>query len=750
MKQFRTTIFLLLFIAAPFLSKGQDAYDDLPPNNDYNVKAAQIRAEVWAWDIPAFKNYSVPEKYAGESAVILARHRMIDASAQKGNVFRAFFLGDASGRMFYTDIDRQMVKINDQAALDKFSEFSFKEESKYSNYGIRMDIAQTVLGARIIKPDGSITEVDVSGISVSMTEGKDNEESYKKLAIPELQKGDILDWFVCYIYEFSRRNVPVQNILFFSADYPLLHCSCQLTFGKNLTIEYRSVNGAPELEKSVDQQGNTVLSAETENVMRVNDLENMRWLSPLRDLPMIRVSILQNASKAFFRPKSARAIGVHENVPYESIVEDAKWFLGTQKRLLNPISATKKKVSKIVSGYKKDNPGSSSEELADVIYTALYFAWGESSFYNTGTFILMLDQLLKENGIECKIGHVTNKSGAPLQEIVTDDDLWLLLVANEGKQCFFPALMVPGEIPSDVQGQTGFIFTLNYISVEFSGMPEKINTDPQIPVNVPESTAQDNVNINRIEVSLLPEDNGGLLIHRQVKYTGNLKRELQSLLLTFEGWDTSMRRYLHIDKSLIEEFNEKRRTKKWIEKVEGKFEKEREESAETIKQEIFDYHQIAPQEVKNFSFTSWGVTKTEPDLIYDVTYSIDGLVRKAGNNLILDAGKLIGTQWAPTDNDRNRNVDAYLPTAMTFENEISFVIPKGYKAGNIDHMNVDYSNEYMSFRASADIKGDTINIRTQKSYLKTFVPKGDWSQLIDIVDKTNDFYSNSIILQKNQ
>ena len=70
--------------------------------------------------------------------------------------------------------------------------------------------------------------------------------------------------------------------------------------------------------------------------------------------------------------------------------------------------------------------------------------------------------------------------------------------------------------------------------------------------------------------------------------------------------------------------------------------------------------------------------------------------------------------------------------------------------GNIDHMNVDYSNKYMSFTANAVVEGNTISILAKKSYPITFVPKDDWGELIEIIDKTNRFYSSSIVLQKDR
>jgi len=402
----------------------------------YLAQAPKLRADVWAWDNPAFKNYTVPEELKNESAVLLARHRHVDATATKSSLFWG-----TPGKLCYTDIDRKMVLINDQTALAHFSEFSFKEKNIYgSSYTYYTNSSVTIFGARIIKPDGTIKEIDVSKSSVSITEGINDKESYKKLAIPELQINDILDFFDCEIYELETFNMPEQSIAFYSIDYPALHSSCCLNFGRNLTIEYRSINGAPQLSKTTDTNGNIVLTAESRNIMRVNDFENIRWFSPLRDLPMIRFVVLQNASKTFYKPVSARAIGVHENVPYQTILEDAKYYLMHYKSFQLLVEDIRYKVSETVRSIWRREPNITKVKMANLIYTALNYEWtkSKSNYPPSAIFILTLTDLFKEFGINSNIGFATYKNSARIDEVLTYDDFVYLVAANNATQYFFP------------------------------------------------------------------------------------------------------------------------------------------------------------------------------------------------------------------------------------------------------------------------------------------------------------------------
>ena len=722
-------------------------------SSDYQKRAAQIRAEVWAWDNPAFKNYNIPDEFKNESSVILVRHRQIDATANKSSLTKEFFLGSKTGKLFYTDIDRRMIKINDQTALNRYSEFSFQEEYKDRNpYSRETNLNLTILGVRIIKPNGLIKEINVPESTVTISEGKGDKKAYNKLAIPELQINDILDVFICDVYELETYNIPEQFIPFYSIDCPALKHSCSLIFGKNLTIEYRSINGAPEFSKETDKNGNIVLTAESDTIRRINDVENIRWLSSLRNFPMIRLFVLQNASKVFYKPQSARPIGVHENVSCDNILEDSKYFLAFNQSRLSAIKDTPKKAIETIDNYLKVKPDISKEELANIIYTALNFEWrgGMSYFYTPSTFILTLDNLFKKYDIDSKVGFVTSKYSARRDEVATSEDLYYMIAANNATQYFFLAYRyrIPGEIPAGFQGESASIFTFQKISA--NDITYSVNVDGywSKPVVLPESSVMDNTSKMLLNISFNSDDMQKIDIERHSIWSGNLKSDIQPQLLLFEDWDRELRIFLMIDKSYIDELNAKKSTRKLISEVEGSFEKSREKYAEKIENEIILYHGSAPENVKNYSFSSLGVTLEKPHLEYDISYTMKDFVRNAGDNIILDVGKLIGEQWNPTENERKRDIDAYIPTRRVFEREIVIEIPDKYIASDIDRLNMSFSNEYVSFEVISGIENNAIKIKVVKTYNQVFIPKEKWCEMIDIIDKTNEFCASSIIFKR--
>jgi hypothetical protein len=82
-------------------------------------------------------------------------------------------------------------------------------------------------------------------------------------------------------------------------------------------------------------------------------------------------------------------------------------------------------------------------------------------------------------------------------------------------------------------------------------------------------------------------------------------------------------------------------------------------------------------------------------------------------------------------------------------NEIIIEIPMLYTIEGIENLNKNIDNKYGGFTSSATIDGNKIRITTSKIYKQNFVPKNDWNTLLEMIDMTNDFYSQSIILKYN-
>jgi co-chaperonin GroES (HSP10) len=704
---------------------------------DYKEYAQEIRNEVWAWDNPEFKNYTLPDEYKNESAVILAHREEISAVSKKRLRYN-FMMGPSINReLYFTDIDRVMVKINDKVALEKYSEISFKEEDKIRGV-MRSNTFRSVIGIRIIKPDGSIQDINVDDEAVAVTEGKKDKEEYRKLAVPGLQVGDIIDYFFCDRMELETKNVGIQRFPFY-AEYPILSYSVHCEISKKLTVEYATMNGAPDFVRSTDDDNDFVLDVVKTNIPKT---EASRWTSFYRDLPVIRMAILNNGSKLIYKPGSARKAGIYkrgDNLDTFAIVDDA-W-----NNSLVPIPFNYpviNKIKKVIKEYQNQHPDITQEELADYIYDACHFyTWLEDIYSHN--FHRILSTLLKDFKIPQEDMWVTYKYGARMSDIVTAYDLEHYIKVNN-RYYFYPYSLyqTPYMLHPSYQGEDGYITSATTL------IKNKIKNKEVTEKNIilPQTTSEENKALSVMKVTLSADDSSLLIIDRQEERSGSLKEDMQALLGSYEVWDKTMRKRLQVTKTLEEEMQENKRERKYIDEMKTRFEQRRKEQKDSVKVEIDRFHGIEPKDVSTYELSALGITPDAPNMLYSATYSLDGLVKKAGKNLILDAGKLIGAQWIPDASDRARTINVYLPTPRMYAQEIEIQIPENYKVQGLEKLNTGIENEYASFRATATLEGSVLKIHAEKNYRSAFIPVAEWKKLIAMLEKANEFYSQSVVL----
>ncbi|NOX48170.1 MAG: hypothetical protein GXO89_14450, partial [Chlorobi bacterium] len=165
---------LFLSLASPSImaQRGQD------PKSHSEIREskqkAQRDAKIFGKSDKEFENTEIPGKWKDESAVVLARKiEYIYANEKKEITFEKIY--------------RSRVKLLDQAAVELYSEFYF--------------IATNEIGIRIIKPDGATDIVETSQAIEVENSVKIPKEffslkvKYKKLAVPNLEVGDIIDYY---------------------------------------------------------------------------------------------------------------------------------------------------------------------------------------------------------------------------------------------------------------------------------------------------------------------------------------------------------------------------------------------------------------------------------------------------------------------------------------------------------------------------------------------------------------------------
>ena len=135
-------------------------------------------------------------------------------------------------------------------------------------------------------------------------------------------------------------------------------------------------------------------------------------------------------------------------------------------------------------------------------------------------------------------------------------------------------------------------------------------------------------------------------------------------------------------------------------------------------------------------------------MIIKEKYSLDGVVKKAGNKLIIDLGRMIGSQVALEKEEYERDLDIYQDYARTFKNEITLTIPEGYKVEDVSAFNVKIDNESGLFECTAVVEGDKLILKTSKIYKTNYLPADKWPLMTAFLDEAYNLTQKKLLLTK--
>lgn len=718
-KQMWTGFIFLLFIASTMQAGDR---------KDYKAFAEQVRKEVWALNLPAFQQQQAPPVYKNESAVILAAHSRLEIDKRTRFALGSFLAGtgstnrDVSCRNLY----RRLILLNDQAAVKEFSEFDFKTD--VSKKAWRYDETKKyVLGVRIIKPDGSIQEVETDDY-MTLTEGKKDREERQKLAVPGLQPGDAIDVFYYEYINLENHNLDLYHFSF-QEKYPMLSYSIYCEIDPKLTTQYRCLNGAPDFRQRTNEEKNLVLEAEAKEAAPA---EPTLWYSPMRQTPCIVMCVTNPKMKYSYIPKSTRKTGVQANPDAKAIQDDDFSFYYAYSTVGD--RKTVKKATGLLKEMKNDTLAT-----ANYLYNYLVFRYlsDNNRTYNPNSFMQLLGFTFFCAKISYRPGITTSHYQEPIDQLISYRNTdWFIYVPSIRKYYFAPSFYnVPGEIPARFQGQQAIL------EIDFD-LPKKQRPKERSILTLPGSTADDNKNLTSIQAEI---QGTSLKICRNEQYTGTLKENRQNALIPYLALDRSLREQLDVEKTMQEEVK-----KKYAEDLQEKIRKEKEAEKENYQAEIQAYHDEAAKEMLGYRLCSIGNRADSAVFCYETTYTMNNLVKKAGPNYILSVGKLLGSQLKLENQDRSRTADVHALSPHTYEWKIEVSLPKGWQvpADGLKKLNTRTENECGCFTVKAACSDHILRLHVTKKYADKIEAGGQWPKLCEIIDAAQRYESASVVLRK--
>ena len=129
---------------------------------------------------------------------------------------------------------------------------------------------------------------------------------------------------------------------------------------------------------------------------------------------------------------------------------------------------------------------------------------------------------------------------------------------------------------------------------------------------------------------------------------------------------------------------------------------------------------------------------------------MDGWVKKAGSNLVVSVGKLIGSQAKVEGVTRNRSFDVNRRSPGLLRWDIRVNIPDGYEVSSesLDKLNQSVKNNAGEFTANASVEGRQLQLVVSKRYDKSDYPASQWQELLQMLDAADEFTTRQIVFKK--
>jgi hypothetical protein len=753
--------FFMLSVAVVFSATLTAIKAQSKEDEKYRQQSEEMRKTVWAWDKPQFKVKDIPQQYTNASKIIIAHHTELTADSKSKFAFYGLGFGPKKEQTL-TEVVREMVKVNDKNALDEYSELSFTQFERTSGF-YTSDKTTSYVGVRVIKPNGSVKEINADDIVLT----KDGASEKKaKVAIPDLQPGDILDYFIATEQNLTNdmSNKPYRVLLF--DDAPILSLSFHAQLGKKYAIEYRSYNGAPELQVSKNDDKDIIVDVEKANIP---PFETSLWVAPGMQLPFIRMNISLGYKGFGSKWMDTKKPGeVSKNTDADEFLDDKATNLSTSyyngywmkaaKAEYDDIESDAKKKTKQAGASFKDF---SDEEKAAQLYYTLRFtkllnfdinrlsdkiSIGDNT-YNGLAFPLFCT--MKAAGLDPAILVTNERTGLRMSEIMSSGDLTTAAYLT-GINKFISLQTVydiPFSVPDEIEGATNTkSFTFDHPAM-VAGRKMMNLTNINSGFSVPVSAADKNAHVENLKLSLTADKNN-LSVKRSTILKGYYKKDEQKNLILYEDLYESERKALGEEMSLIEALEDGKKSKKYVDEVKNAFAEARKKQKDAFVKEAKDWFEQDVTDLKDYKTDKLGVRHTDPDFVYSSSFNLGGFIKKAGNNIIIEIGKIQGQPLVIKQEQRKRDIDIYMPFARSIEYNIELEIPDGYTAEGITALNKKVETEAGFFITEATATDKLVTIKIKKSYLHNFEPANNWGKIISFTDASNEWVNAKLLLKK--
>ena len=353
-----------------------------------------------------------------------------------------------------------------------------------------------------------------------------------------------------------------------------------------------------------------------------------------------------------------------------------------------------------------------------------------------------MSRMLRLLSIDHELVLVCPRSSNKLKDVMNITDFEALIHLKTGKNywlAFNDIVTQLNEIPARFQGEDGLVFRPDVDA-------KKLTYDQTGKMKIPVTTADKNTETENINIVFNASNMQQLQVDRSTELSGATRHYTQKELMMMEDMEADLAQSIN-EKKLTDRLADDRKQQKLVTEFSAAFAKEKTNQKAYFEDEIKDQFDQSAKDVTTYEVKNEGMFNT--DFVYHTDFTMDNFVKKAGNNYIVEAGKLVGSVSKVEEKDRTRSIDVYMPYARTFTYNISLAIPKGYKVKGLENFNKNITNETGSLTATATADDANVHVTIQQQYLKNFEPAGNWPKLLELMDGFYDISNQKLLLEKS-
>lgn len=727
----------------------------------------------------------IPDKWKNESAVIL------DQTLTYAYYNSSAFFSYTVNNVVKETITRK-IKLLDKAAVKDFSEFYFYEsesDAKKREKGEKKGIDESRVKISVVKSTGERVKVNISD-AIEVTEDVPRfyrsyymgNKKYKKIAIPNLNVGDVMDYQLSVDYEVyidayrSYHAFPAfDNTL--STTYAVMRQEYNFMLESGFCLNMNTYNGAPEyklLRYGYDFKGKKTDDMRTFQIVDTDrdKLPDEMMSLPLTQYPSIKFQVVARTKSVqgtegsiFIGEKDAIKRTVEPEEVAERFNEDfkvsyrnipvGKFSAWMKTKKIDNLSVEAK--ARAIYGYVKNqyvnvltNYNAMIPETKSFLYPYERAPYGIKDFY----FAAFMSRCLDDADMDYEVIAVMPRSTGKIKDLLLGAEItWLVKVANPTGQ---PIYLYPmtGYQTSDVNtepylyGGEGYSFVPTR---KLWGKKTIVATKVTIPIPDP------SVSTLKTKMTAAFDDQlEKLTMERTTAATGIFKT-------SYIGYTTLSYDFLSLyEKEYSEDYDE---VENLAYEVKEAARKKKKKTKQDIKDEedftflVGKRKELMQNELKDdyddietydsFRLINPGIIDREPALTFYEKFKLNNLISKAGRNYTLEIGKIMSKQ--PKLDEKNlkpRQSDIQVNYPKTIVYELELTLPTGYTIEDLKDLNTNLDNAMMSFKVEAQLVGDKLSVKTTKLYKTIVAPKTEWQKMIDVFTAAYDFSQKKVVLKK--